>query len=254
MKRYAVLIIAAVFFLTGCRQEALLTGLDQVQANEVVALLQKNNISAIKTDQAKAGYSVSVSPADFATAVDLMTTYNLPSKARVEIAQMFPADALISSPRAEVARIYSAIEQRLEQTLGQLEGVISSRVHVSYDMSNTDAQKNLQPVHISALLSIQAVASETNLIADAKKLLKNSFSKVDYENISVVLTPVSKTLQFQPSAVEHGGKGIVNGWLMLVAVSAVSAVLAGCGAIFFLRMRPNAWRHRGADGTPEENL
>lgn len=248
MKRYAVLIAAAVFFLTGCRQEALLTGLDQIQANEVVALLQKNNIAATKTDLAKAGYSVGVSPADFATAVDLLTTYNLPSKARVEIAQMFPADALISSPRAEVARIYSAIEQRLEQTLGQIEGVISTRVHVSYDMSNTDAQKNQQPVHISALLSIRAVSSETNLIADTKKLLRNSFSKVDYDNISVVLTPVSETLQFQPSAADRAGNGLAYEWFVLLAVF---VGLAGVGAIFFMRKQPLQWRKRSAENKPE---
>lgn len=248
MKRYAALLVAAVLFLTGCRQESLLTGLDQIQANEVVALLQKNNIAATKTEQAKAGYSVSVSPADFATAVDLMTTYNLPSKARIEIAQMFPADALISSPRAEVARIYSAIEQRLEQTLGQLDNVISARVHVSYDMSNTDAQKNLQPVHISTLLSIKPVSSETNLIADAKKLLRNSFTRVDYENITVVLTPVSETLQFQPSSVGQGEEGIAYGWFILLAIS---AGLAGLGAILFMKKWPAKWQKRVTEAVSE---
>ncbi|MGQ7116183.1 hypothetical protein ACUOFC_66885, partial [Escherichia sp. TWPC-MK] len=49
--------------------------------------------------------------------VDWLKIYNLPGKPDIQISQMFPADALVSSPRAEKARLYSAIEQRLEQSL-----------------------------------------------------------------------------------------------------------------------------------------
>ncbi|WP_343464138.1 type III secretion inner membrane ring lipoprotein SctJ [Pantoea sp.] len=200
--KWTHIILLGVCLLTGCKQEALLTGLDQMQANEIVALLQKNNIQAIKKEQAKTGISVTVSPEDFASAVDLMAHYNLPSRPRVDISELFPADALISSPRAEVARIYSGIEQRLEQTLNQLKGVVTSRVHVSYDMNNTETDKNRFPVHLSALLRINHEADNaTNVIADVKRLLKNSFSNTEYENISVVLTPVEPAVQWIPGKV-----------------------------------------------------
>jgi len=199
MNLLKLIVITFTLILTGCREESLLSGLDQSQANEVVSLLQKNNIAAVKKDQIKAGFSVGVAKSDFASAVDLITLYNLPSAKRVEIADMFPADALISSPRAEVARIYSAIEQRLEQTLNQMQGVVSSRVHVSYDMNNTDAEKATQPVHISALLRFrEASVEQDSLIADAKRLLKNSFSKVRYDDVSVVLSPVPEYQQQPP--------------------------------------------------------
>lgn len=200
MRIYKIILLIAMFLISGCKEEALLNGLDQNQANEVVALLQKNNIAASKRDIAKSGYSVYVAPGDFSSAVDLITLHNLPSKPRVEIAEMFPADALISSPRAEVARIYSAIEQRLEQTLNQLNDVISSRVHVSYDISNTDAEKRGKPMHIAVLLRYDAEnKAPANLITDATKLLKNSFANVEYENISVIVTPVLDTFQLPPT-------------------------------------------------------
>ena len=80
-----------------------------------------------------------VEPTDFASAVDWLKIYNLPGKPDIQISQMFPADALVSSPRAEKARLYSAIEQRLEQSLKIMDGIISSRVHVSYDVDNGDS-------------------------------------------------------------------------------------------------------------------
>ncbi|WP_352411169.1 type III secretion system inner membrane ring lipoprotein SctJ [Mixta sp. BE291] len=236
MKIVKVFLFFSVFFLTGCRMELLLTGLDQVQANEVVALLQKNNIKAEKNSVAKVGYSVSVARNDFATAVDLIEIYNLPSKPRVEIAEMFPADALISSPRAEVARIYSAIEQRLEQTLDQIAEVVSSRVHVSYDMSNTDAHKDNKPVHVSALLKVKGEAfSETNLIADVKRLLRNSFNKLEYEDISVVLTPAPEIQQVAPLAIK--GKDSVVTPLFIILMACLVALLLSAAAFIYFRKK-----------------
>ena len=37
----------------------------------------------------------------FASSVDWLKIYNLPGKPDIQISQMFPADALVSSPRAE---------------------------------------------------------------------------------------------------------------------------------------------------------
>jgi len=207
MMMIKVTLLATLLLISGCKEEALLNGLNQNQANEVVALLQKNNIEASKRNIAKSGYSVYVGLRDFSAAVDLTTIYNLPSKPRVEIAEMFPGDALISSPRAEVARIYSAIEQRLEQTLNQISGIVSSRVHVSYDISHTDAEKKGKPMHIAVLLRYDtANNAPENLIADATRLLKNSFSNVEYDNISVVMTPAPEAYQLPPAQTKKDNK------------------------------------------------
>lgn len=231
MKCIHVFIITSVLLLAGCKKESLLTGLDQVQANEVMALLQKNNIKAEKHDVAKVGYSISVPRDDFPTAVDLMEVYNLPSKPRIEVAEMFPADALISSPRAEVARIYSAIEQRLEQTLNQISGVVTSRVHVSYDMNNTDAQKGNHPVNISALLKVKGdISSNTSLIADSKRLLRNSFNNLEYDNISVVLTTAPAIQQYSP-VVPSGKSTAITSYVFFVLALVIISILI---AVFFI--------------------
>ncbi len=140
-----------ILLLCGCKQQELLNHLDQQQANDVLAVLQRHNINAEKKDQGKTGFSIFVEPTDFASAVDWLKIYNLPGKPDIQISQMFPADALVSSPRAEKARLYSAIEQRLEQSLKIMDGIISSRVHVSYDVDNGDSGKTALPIHISVL-------------------------------------------------------------------------------------------------------
>ncbi|AZN35912.1 EscJ/YscJ/HrcJ family type III secretion inner membrane ring protein [Iodobacter ciconiae] len=196
--------------LAGCQQQDLLKGLDQEQVNEVTAVLQRNNIKVSKVDQGKAGYSITVDPADFAAAVDWLKTYDLPSRPRMEIAKMFPSDSLVSSPRAEKARLYSAIEQRLEQSLRSLDGILTAHVHVSYDL-DTSESKTTKPVHLSALAVYDKEIEATLLINDIKRFLKNSFSEVEYDNISVVLSRRSPAQHQSPSVAGQKQKTLEAG-------------------------------------------
>ncbi|EHD00371.1 pathogenicity 1 island effector protein PrgK [Salmonella enterica subsp. enterica serovar Urbana str. R8-2977] len=183
-----------VMTLAGCKDKDLLKGLDQEQANEVIAVLQMHNIEANKIDSGKLGYSITVAEPDFTAAVYWIKTYQLPPRPRVEIAQMFPADSLVSSPRAEKARLYSAIEQRLEQSLQTMEGVLSARVHISYDIDAGENGRPPKPVHLSALAVYERGSPLAHQISDIKRFLKNSFADVDYDNISVVLSERSDNI------------------------------------------------------------
>lgn len=191
--------VPLLLLLAACQKQDLLKGLDQQQANEVIAVLQRHNIEAEKTDRGKTGYSVNVAQADFAAAVDWLKTYDLPSRPRLEVAQMFPADSLVSSPRAEKARLYSAIEQRLEQSLQTMNGILSARVHISYDLDAEEGSRAARPVHLSALAVYDRDAEPEQKVNDIKRFLKNSFAEVEYDNISVVLSRRSEAQQQAPS-------------------------------------------------------
>lgn len=233
MNKYLILPLLALL-LTGCKQEVLLKGLDQQQANEVIALLQRNNIKVEKKDVAKEGYSLSVSPQDFSASVDLMNTYGLPRQPAIDIAQMFPADSLVSSPRAEKARLYSGIEQRLEKSLLSLSGVVSARVHVSYDLNSSDGDRRKSSIHLSALLNHDNSITDTSLlISDVKRFLKNSFEDVNYDNISVVLSKINEVQREAPVAIQ-AAKTDVGTWLISAALAVFAALIAG---VYFVRHR-----------------
>ncbi|TFZ48661.1 EscJ/YscJ/HrcJ family type III secretion inner membrane ring protein [Serratia proteamaculans] len=208
---YAVLL---ALLLTACKQQDLLDKLDQQQANEVIAVLQRHNIKAEKLDKGKMGYNIRVDRLNFAAAVDWLKVYDLPSRPRMEIAQMFPADSLVSSPRAEKARLYSAIEQRLEQSLRTMDGLFSARVHISYDVDSTEGNRSATPVHLSALAVYDQDINPEQKINDIKRFLKNSLSNVDYDNISVVLSRRSEAqLQAPSTPLREREFGFV-GWLV----------------------------------------
>ena len=231
-----VLLILLCLALAGCRQPNLLEGLDQQQANEVLSVLQRNNIAAVKVDAGKTGYAVKIDQVDFSAAVDLLNLYSLPSRPRLQVAEMFPADSLVASPRAEKARLYSALEQRIEQSLGVLEGVVSARVHVSYDLEAGEGGRKAPPVHLSAVAIHELDVDPQLLITDIKRFLKNSFAAVEYENISVVLSKRSPTQHVAPSVAATQGHSHWVWWL-----TAVTALLVASGAAWAFR-QSNAGR------------
>lgn len=237
MKAGALLILLCVALL-GCRQPSLLEGLDQQQANEVLSVLLRNNISAVKVDAGKTGYAVRINQVDFSAAVDLLNLYSLPSRPRLQVAEMFPSDSLVASPRAEKARLYSALEQRIEQSLGVLEGVVSARVHVSYDLDAGEGGRKAAPIHLSAVAIHERDIEPQLLITDIKRFLKNSFAAVEYENISVVLSKRSPTQHVAPSvpAAQSDSR-----WLWVLA--AVSGLLLAGGA---------AWAYRQLNAGPRD--
>ncbi|WP_160105126.1 EscJ/YscJ/HrcJ family type III secretion inner membrane ring protein [Pseudomonas izuensis] len=230
----AVLLMLLCLVLSGCRQPNLLEGLDQQQANEVLSVLQRNNIAAVKVDAGKTGYAVKVDQVDFSAAVDLLNLYSLPSRPRLQVAEMFPADSLVASPRAEKARLYSALEQRIEQSLGVLEGVVSARVHVSYDLDAGEGGRKSPPIHLSAVAIHERDVEPQLLITDIKRFLKNSFAAVEYENISVVLSKRSPTQHVAPSVAATQGQ---SHWMGLLAV--MTGLLLVGGAAWAYR-RSNA--------------
>ncbi|WP_053181426.1 EscJ/YscJ/HrcJ family type III secretion inner membrane ring protein [Pseudomonas kilonensis] len=236
-----MLVVLLCLALVGCRQPNLLEGLDQQQANEVLSVLQRNNIAAVKVDTGKTGYAVKIDARDFSAAVDLLNLYSLPSRPRLQVAEMFPSDSLVASPRAEKARLYSALEQRIEQSLSVLEGVVSARVHVSYDLDAGEGGRKSPPIHLAAVVLHERDVEPQLLITDIKRFLKNSFAAVEYENVSVVLSKRSPTQHVAPSVAVTRGHSPWPWWL-----AAISAVLVAGGGAWVYRQSSAGRRDVGA--------
>ena len=220
--KYYFTLVIFVFLLTGCKQDELLTGLQQNQANEVVSILQRNNINAKKVDLAKNEFAITVDPKDFVASVDLIKLYGLPRPGVVVGSQMFPADSIVSSPRAEKARLYSAIEQRLTQSLLSIQGIISAKVHVSYDVDGNEGNRKKTKIHISSLLTYEDDnINPALLINDIKRFLKNSFDEVDYDDISVLLSKINSTQRGSATYIKDAEGDFIVLALIILAIVAL---------------------------------
>ncbi|WP_438332846.1 SctJ family type III secretion inner membrane ring lipoprotein Bas [Burkholderia pseudomallei] len=234
MKRFVSFSLLPALLLAACNQQELLKNLTEQQANDVVAVLQAHDLAVRKEDLGKTGYAVSVEQADFPTAVDLLRQYNLPSQARVQIAQAFPADSLVASPQAEQARLLSAVEQRLEQNLAALQNVVSARVQVSYPLKPSDSGKPDARMHVAALLTYRNDVNADILVSEVKRFVKNSFTNIDYDDISVILYRAPSLFRGAPTMpASHAG----GAWLAWLAAIPVALAAAAAGGLAYLRRR-----------------
>ncbi|HEY9134100.1 MAG TPA: type III secretion inner membrane ring lipoprotein SctJ [Dyella sp.] len=245
--------LACCMLLVACTQSPLLERLDERQANEVVAVLLRHNIPAEKHNLGKSGFVVRVASSDLPEAIELVQREDLPSASRLQVSQAFPADAMVNTPTSERARLLSAIEQRLEESLAVIEGVKTARVHVSYDA--TASSSRLQPrepaMHVAAVVVHEAGVDTQVLLQSVKRFLRNAFVQVDYDNVSVILSEAAPPRRLNATQADRQVASDV--WLWLGVALLVLGLLVGIAVVYWRKAASAAakerWRGRWARAT-----
>lgn len=213
--------------LSGCKDQSLLTGLNQRQTTQVQAVLQKHHITTTQVAQGKGLFDLTVKKEDFAIAVQILEQYQLPTNARIEVTQIFPSDALVSSPQAEKARLISALEQRLEQSLLTINHIIDARVHISYPLSSSE--RVISAPHASALIFYEENTLDGDQLSeDIRAFINNAFSDMSINNITVLLYSRNINKLTKPNLLipnENDSIFFQYGWLIsLISISIVISI------------------------------
>jgi type III secretion protein J len=122
--------LALAGLIAGCGGSTdLYTGLNEKDANEVTAELDRHGLPASKASAGKQLFAVRVPQDRFATAVAILQAAGLPRSSFNRMGDIFKKDGMISTPTEERARFLAALSQELESTLSQIDGVVLARVH-----------------------------------------------------------------------------------------------------------------------------
>lgn len=122
----------------------------------------------------------------------------LHSPERLEISQLFPADALVNSPQIEKARLISGIEQRLEQSLMALDTIADARVHLSYPIVVNSRSQT--PMKASVIVFYHDEKQDIDEFKmGIKAFIKNAISELEPQYITVFLIhKISPPISSQP--------------------------------------------------------
>ncbi|QIG04610.1 type III secretion inner membrane ring lipoprotein SctJ [Proteus sp. ZN5] len=238
--RYLLLALLCCLFplLSGCKDQSLLTNLDQRQAIEIQAVLQKHQITSTRKSLGKGLFDVSVKKEDMGTAIQILEEYQLPTLSRIEVTQLFPSDALVSSPQAEKMRLISAIEQRLEQSLLTIDHIIDARVHVSYPISPTE--RVIPTPHASALVFYEeGMLDNDQLSEDVRAFIHNAFNDMNEDNITVLLYPrnINKFNIISNQLYQNSSDSFFSSWLFLSLLLVIITVIITVSLIIFRRRK-----------------
>jgi type III secretion protein J len=182
------LLLVLALLGAGCGKTVLYSNVGERQANEMIALLRSRNMAVAKTPGTEATWSVVVSNADFAGAVDLLGNYGYPRDQFATLGQIFQKSGLVSSPTEERARFMYALSENLAEMISHIAGVVTARVNIVLPDDNPYTETT-SPSSAAVFVSYRPGASIEDAVRDIKYLVTNSIEGLSYENVSVALFP-----------------------------------------------------------------
>jgi len=187
-KLKSLVVLSCLFCLVGCGEQALYSDLTEKDANEIIALLQRTGIPAVKQGGAASLYSIKVSGQYFASAVDTLNAAGLPRKQLKTLGDVFEKEGFVSSPLEERARLNFAQSQELTKTIESIDGVVMARVHLAVPEHDPLAEEQ-KPSSASVFVKYNPEIDMNKREAQVKSLLVNSIEGMLYENVTVVMVP-----------------------------------------------------------------
>lgn len=184
-------LLCLVALLAGCAKWVdLQTGLNDADANEIVAVLNRNGIQAEKRP-AKEGVNLLVKEAEISRATQAMHAAGLPRRSLSTLGEVFKKDGMISTPLEERARYIHGLSAELEYTLQQFDHVIAARVHVVLPERVAPGEP-LQPSSAAVFIKYRPPLDEDVVVPRVRNLVASSIPGLSNDDgrakVSVVLT------------------------------------------------------------------
>jgi type III secretion protein J len=186
--RVSALCLAALLLLTGCKSE-LYSGLAEKEINEMAMVLQSRGIE-VERSSSKAGFALSVKSADFTEAMAALNAQGLPRKTFNGLGVTFNGEKMVATPFEERARFMYALNEEIAQSLSQIAGVISARVHVTLPESQPFERTKPRP-RASVFIYERPDANVKTYVPVIKSLVMNSVDNLQYEDVTVAIFPAN---------------------------------------------------------------
>lgn len=180
-----IITLSISLLLSGCQTE-LYTGLNEQEANEMLALLVDQGIGVSREPGVEQTINLSVNGNQLSRAIALLTEKGYPRKKFENMGSVFVKDGMISSPTEERARYNYAINQEVSSTLSLIDGVINARIHIVLPQENSYGD-NVASSSASVFIKHAPNLNTENFIPKIKSFVSTSVEDLNYADVSVVL-------------------------------------------------------------------
>lgn len=233
--RSCSLVLLSVF-LIACEIQ-LYGNLAEHEANEMVSVLLMHGVNAKKTPGKKGMVNLMVPEEQFSKAIEILKAKGFPKTQFSSLCTVFTKEGMISSPLEEKARYICAKSQEISQTLSDIDGVITARVHVVLPESDKLGDQT-QEASASVYIKHRHNTVMTDYIPQIKHLVQNSIESLDYEKITVALFPADDSLQsfstaFQQTSTVADNDATISKSVLFVLIIILVAVITLALYLFF---------------------
>lgn len=185
----ALLLIALVLAAQACGRTVLYSELDEQQGNEMLALLLQHQIDSEKRPAKDNLVSLLVASDKIPAAIDLLSRYGYPKHQFATIRELFNADKLIATPYEDHTRYTYGLSQELADTLSQVDGVMTARVHLVVPQDADETAISSAAVFIKHNPGYEL----DDHVPQMRSIVASSIEGLEYEAVNVALFPAKVT-------------------------------------------------------------
>jgi len=138
-----------------------------------------SDIEAEKKPLDEKSWRVLVPQEKMAAALDLLRLHGLPQEKYLTLGEVFKKEGLVSTPSEERIRYIYAVSQELSNTLTQIDGVVSARVHVVIP-ANDPLSPTLKPSSASVFIKHRPDADLQSIAPAVKNLVMRGIEGLTY--------------------------------------------------------------------------
>jgi type III secretion protein J len=174
--------------LSSCQME-LYGNLSENDANNMLSIMLSNGVDAekIKDKKGKA-YALMIDENKIPKAIGLLREHGYPRETVTGVKDLFKKEGLVSSPLEERVRYIYALSQSVQETLSQIDGVLTARVHVVMPENNPFVD-TVKPSSASVFIKYHPSSDIKNIKSKIKLIVEKSIEGLSYEKVSVVMLP-----------------------------------------------------------------
>lgn len=222
--------LLALGLLCSCKQE-LHSRVNERDANEILAVLYAAGISAVKRPGEERTWSVELDEAELQRALQVLREHGLPRESFVSTGDIFKKEGLISTPSEERIRFIYAVSQELANTLTQIDGVVTARVHPVIP-ANDPLASVIRPSSAAVFIKYRRDANLQSMAPAIRNLVMRGIEGLTYENIALTFVVAE-----EPSLRSDAESGLATadtwpGVVHAALVVALIAMLAGMGYLW----------------------
>lgn len=231
------LAFVSLFALTACSDDVY-SGLTQREANEIIAVLAENGISASRSTSGET-FGVSIAGDAMPVATQVLRNAGLPREPYQTVTELFPGDSMIVTPFEQEARMAFALGQELSQTIETIDGVQTARVHVVLPRRDL-RDRIISDSSASIALHVSPEVDNTVLNEQVRLIVANAVPALSVDRVSI--TNFAGSLNSVPLADGSMSKGPAQATMKVPSsgtslewiLFGLAAAFAGMAALYIL--------------------
>ncbi len=228
--------------LCGCKV-GLYSGLNEQEANEILAVLALESIASAKERAEGGDWQIQVDEGRLGAALDVLRAQGLPHDRYVSMGDVFQKQGLVSTPAEERMRYIFAVSQELSQTLRTVDGVIAARVHVVIP-ANDPLSDKIRPSSAAVFIKHRPDVDLRLLAPAVKDMVAHSIEGLSHDQVSLSLFEARRGVAALAGPDPVARPALFGVLPAQTAVLLLALLLAAAGCLMVL---PWLLRRRGLD-------